>query len=338
MSALSDADRALPSWLHSPWQQIQDNAARGRLGHALMLTGPEGVGKHLLAQAIRELALCGEHAVPACGICRSCVVARAGNHADDHEVLRPADKKTISVEQIRELIGKLDLSPSYGNRKIGLIAPAETMTTAAANALLKTLEEPPGDALLILVSHSTRALPATVLSRCQRIECAAPSYPEGRAWLTDALGSAEGDVCLSLAGGAPFQAEKYYNQGVESIYSSVIEDVSRLRLGRADVISVASGWTDEHLDVRLRTLYSMIRQLALEALDLEGELAHKTDLQSLRQGRGEIKLSALLGYQDAVLRARARLDSPLNQQLMIEALLAPWAEGLNSQGLEYQHQ
>lgn len=327
----------LPKWLGEQWQRIKENALADRLGHAILLSGPKGVGKQILADEIRKIALCGEREAPSCGRCRSCEVAAAGNHSDDHSLSLPDDKKTISVDQVRHLITKLSLSPAYNNRKFGLVYPAESMTTAAANALLKTLEEPPGDTLLVLVSHNVSTLPATVLSRCQVIQCGAPQYAEGRAWLTQATGTADGDVCLQLAGGAPFQAFNYYNQGVEKIYSSVIEDVSKLRNGVVDLVHVASAWSGEHLDVRLRCLYSITKQLALEALDLDGELAHKSDLKSLRMSDGQIKLSSILGYQDSVVRARASLDGPLNQQLMLEKLLAPWSNGFSTQGLEYRN-
>ncbi|MFK8029687.1 MAG: hypothetical protein AB8G18_05575 [Gammaproteobacteria bacterium] len=331
------APTKLPNWLTAPWERVQENARIDRLGHAVLLSGPKGVGKQILAEHIRKLALCGKRSVPACGNCRSCEVAAAGNHADDHAVVLPEDKKNISVDQIRHLISKLGLSPSYENRKFALVYPAEAMTNAAANALLKTLEEPPGDTLLVLVSHNVSTLPATVMSRCQVIQCGAPEHSEGRAWLTESAGTTKGDVCLMLAGGAPFQALKYYEQGVEEVYSSVIEDISRLRNDASDLVAVASGWSDVHLDVRLLSLYAVLKQLVLEALDLDGELAHKSELKSLRMKEGQIKLSSLLGYQDAVVRARASLDGPLNQQLMLEKLLAPWSNGFRTQGLEYRN-
>lgn len=328
---------SLPFWLETQWEQLKQNAGADRLGHAILLSGPKGVGKKLLADELRKLALCGERSVPACGKCRSCEVAAAGNHPDDYALFLPEDKKSISVDQVRELISKLSLSPSYNNRKFGVVFPAEAMTTAAANALLKTLEEPPGETLLVLVSHRVSSLPATVISRCQVVHCGAPSHSEGRSWLTHALGTREGDVCLMLAGGAPFEAYKYYKQGVETIYSSVVEDIGRLKNDSTDLVSVVSGWTDQHLDVRLLSLYAITRQLAFEALDLEGELAHKSDLKSLRMGQGQIKLSALLGYQDAVVRARATLDGPLNDQLMLEKLLAPWSNDFRTYELEYRY-
>ncbi len=339
MTTTEDAVLApeLPEWLLPQWEQLQENARAGRLGHAILLSGPKGVGKHLLADELRKLVLCGERAVPACGVCRSCQVAAAGNHSDDHSLCVPDDKKAISVDQVRDLIARLALSPSYANRKFALIAPAEAMTTAAANALLKTLEEPPGDTLLVLISHHASRLPATVISRCQVVQCGAPSHAIGRAWLTEALGSAGGETCLMLAGGAPFEALSYYNQGIEEIYSSVIEDLARLRNDSADIVTIAASWSKEHLNERLLSLYAVTRQLAFEALDLEGELAHKTDLKSLRLDQGQIKLSALLGYQDEVVRARGTLEGPLTQQLQLEKLLAPWSNGFRTYELEYRN-
>jgi DNA polymerase-3 subunit delta' len=134
-----------------------------------LLTGPAGVGKRRVADAFARAFLCVEEGPAPCGACRSCARPADAPHPDLLAVAPPDNRKSIGVEQVRELGSWLALSPAWGRRKAAVVDPADAMTGEAQNALLKTLEEPPPGRVLLLVTARPGALAATIHSRCQRV-------------------------------------------------------------------------------------------------------------------------------------------------------------------------
>jgi DNA polymerase-3 subunit delta' len=141
----------------------------GRLAHALLFAGPDGVGKRLVALACAAWMECATGGADACGVCASCRQIAAGSHPDVQLLAVASGKKEIGVDRIRELKRFMQLRPMLGKSKVTIIDEAASLTVAAQNALLKTLEEPPAHSLLILVASNPDALLATVRSRCQRV-------------------------------------------------------------------------------------------------------------------------------------------------------------------------
>lgn len=136
----------------------------GRVAHAYAFVGPSGVGRRLTALAFAQALLCPAEG---CGQCRTCARVNAGTHPDCHLVV--PDGQNIKIEQIRELERLAHLTPHEGRRKVFILDSAERMTLPAAHAFLKTLEEPPARTVLVLILAQVRALPATILSRCQLV-------------------------------------------------------------------------------------------------------------------------------------------------------------------------
>lgn len=223
-----------------PWNQpILDSlkASRERLPHALLLHGPRGVGKLELAERVAQLLLC-EHADPAARPCDKCDACRwylAGNHPDFRRIepeaiakLPPAMEEEgeeggageaparrtkqpslfIRIEQIRELADFLNVGSHRGALRIALVHPAEDLYPNAANALLKSLEEPPAGAVFILVSHRPARLLPTIRSRCVALPVPVPPREAAIAWLKQ-KGAENPDRWLAYAGGAPVQAAIY---------------------------------------------------------------------------------------------------------------------------------
>ena len=149
-------------WLAEAWQRLTSRLAADRLGHAYLISGPPGLGKHALAEDFSRSALCeGARATQgaACGRCRSCLLLASGHHPDRVMVGLLEDKKVIGIDQVRDLGGFYALKSHYGRRKVAILGPAETMATNAANALLKLLEEPPPGALMLLIAHRRDVCP-----------------------------------------------------------------------------------------------------------------------------------------------------------------------------------
>ena len=144
-------------------------ASRNRLGHSYLLVGPESIGKTALAMHLGGLLVCtGDDRRP-CGACRGCVRLSRGLHPDVTIVSREADRRDIAIEQIRQLEQDISLRPYEAAHKLFCVSGADRMNDAAASALLKTLEEPPPSATLVLTAEDPAALPATVRSRCQTL-------------------------------------------------------------------------------------------------------------------------------------------------------------------------
>jgi len=142
--------------------------AHGRLHHAYLFLGPEGVGKRTIGLALAQALHCNEMADDSCGHCTNCLRIQSGNHPDVRLIEPVAGKKEISIQQIRSIEKELSFR-AFSGKKIVIIDPATLMNLSAQNALLKTLEEPPPDSLLILVASNAGGLLPTVRSRCLRI-------------------------------------------------------------------------------------------------------------------------------------------------------------------------
>lgn len=148
-------------------RRLTEAARSGQLVHALLFTGPRGTGKKSMAEILTRAVLCTGGGVEPCDVCPACKKCLAGQHPDVH-VLEP-DGRSIKIEQMRALLESMSLTSYEGGRKVALIRGADSMTEAAQNALLKTLEEPTGAALFILIAETPEALLPTIVSRCLRV-------------------------------------------------------------------------------------------------------------------------------------------------------------------------
>ncbi len=197
-----------PAWLTPAVASLTAARAAGRLPHALMIHDTPGGGGDWLAEWAASVALCvAPAAMQPCGKCIGCTrVAERINIPDLVRVHPTEESKQLRIEQVRELAQELSLTSHQGGYKVGILSPADSMNRFAANALLKTLEEPPARTLLILVAVQPSRLPATIMSRCQKIKVRAPSREESIAWLQATKGAGDWAGVLDVIGDAPFLA------------------------------------------------------------------------------------------------------------------------------------
>lgn len=197
-------------WLETPRQQLATLLNSNQLAHALLLVGAQGIGKSTLANFLADALLCTAAPRP-CGTCKSCLLRQAGNHSD--VLVVDSSSNSIGVDAVRQLSHFLQGSAQQQPNKVVLLMQAEKLTESAANALLKTLEEPPQNSFIILTTAAAETLPATVLSRCQKWQLAAQFGDDARQWLTQQSNRAAPAFLLAYSAGAPLKALQLLESG-----------------------------------------------------------------------------------------------------------------------------
>jgi DNA polymerase-3 subunit delta' len=231
------------------------------------------------------------------------------------------ESRQIRIEQVRELSAELALTSHQGGYKVAIISPADALNRAAANALLKTLEEPTPRTLLILVATQPSRLPATLLSRCQRIHVPKPARDEAVAWLQALRGPAEWGAALEVLGDAPlFAAEVEPTSVVEFARDTrrVLEETS---LGRADPAATAERWWRTDLSLRLLCIENWLTDRIRRHFTGAPFSVEMSAGVHLQRGPQIPSIRRLFGLIDAVQELKASLDAPLNRALALESLL-----------------
>ena len=335
------ADGSLPlPWLGGALTQ----AAALAKAHALLIVGPAGAGQLALGLLLAQTALC-EHPAAAqlqkpCGRCGSCHLVATRVHPDlllllpdalrvqlgwvddEDSKLGKADAKPsreIKVEQVRRAIAWAQQTSGRGRGKVLVLHPADAMNTVAANALLKTLEEPPGRLRLLLTSADPERLLATVRSRCQRLPLHLPGTAAALAWL-QTQGLADPGAVLAGAGGSPLEALAWRNEGLNA---ALLADLPR-RVAAGDPAPLAGRPLPRVIDLLLKLAHD------LQVLAAGGS-ARFYPGANLPAGAD---LTALRIWQQALLRAARHDEHPWNAALLIESLVsqaaAVWAPAADS--------
>jgi DNA polymerase-3 subunit delta' len=326
---------SLLPWNRALWRDLTGD--RGRLPHALLLHGPRGVGKREFANELARWLLC-EAPGPdgGCGQCKSCGWFDQGGHPD-FKMLEPAAEsaqeddagkkggKLITINGIRGLGDFLGLVSHQGGWRVVVVHPAESMNAPAANALLKTLEEPPANVLMLLIAHQPRRLPATVRSRCRKLAFGLPPRAQARAWLAE-RGPGDPASLLDEVGGAPLLALEYAEPerlvrrsrflGVLSRPSA--PELSQLAQDSRDRVEESWHWL-------MRWLYDLL------AIQANGQARYFPESEpALRQLAGRAAPDALWQCQLELMSAGRRLRHPLNGQLLLESWLLRYLDTMEA--------
>ncbi|EWC41527.1 DNA polymerase III subunit delta' [Stutzerimonas stutzeri] len=316
-------------WQAELWRQL---AGRARHAHAYLLHGPGGIGKRQLAEQLMALLLCQRPANGhACGNCKACQLLAAHTHPD-HYILEPEEAdKAIRVDQVRDLVGFVTQTAQLGGRKVVLLEPAEAMNLNAANALLKSLEEPSGDTVLLLISHQPSRLLPTIKSRCVQQACPLPGRQQSLDWLAGQLPELAPELreqLLTLAAGSPLAARKLHEQKVLELRALVVDGVKKLLKQQQSPSQLAEGWNALPLillfDWFCEWTHLILRyQMAGDAAGLGAADMQKV-VQYLAQKSSQQKVLVL---QDWLLEHRQKVlgKANLNRVLLLEALLVQWA-------------
>ncbi|MGE3774471.1 MAG: DNA polymerase III subunit delta' [Gammaproteobacteria bacterium] len=254
-------------WLAAPWTRLVGAWRQSRLGHAQLLHGRGGFGKRELARSFARLLLCeAAREDRACGACRGCRLFDAGNHPD-HALVAPLEAgKALSVDQIRELGEYYALRPHYRDVKIATIDAAGSMNRAAANALLKLLEEPPAGAVLLLVADRPSQLLPTIRSRCQQT-----ALDQGEAativdWLAEQDPNAARPVLLerlARAAGSPLLAQRLAEVELASAIDGLVNALGGVAVGKLSPLTAATQCANLPLDLLIDQWLRICHELLL---------------------------------------------------------------------------
>lgn len=323
--------RPLP-WQADAWAQLQSARGRGALTHAWLFAGPQGVGKKHFAAAFAASVLCSEASpVGACGACKSCRMLDSGGHPDAHLLSNnghsglalhadlelanglsfwtpdtKSKRRDIGVDAARSLIAKLATLAHLGGERIVVVSPAADMSASAANALLKTVEEPPARTTVIFVTEFAQSLPQTIRSRCQLLRFATPQRGTALSWLLHAEPMADASL-LDAAGGAPLLALDWLKSGEAARRTQWERLLLAVASRAADPIATAAeiGKDKEQVAGLLRFWQTQLAKLLRATPEAWGQ-RHELFFAQLNESRWRLE------------------DGNGNPQMLLESLLLRW--------------
>ncbi|WP_020484925.1 DNA polymerase III subunit delta' [Methylomonas sp. MK1] len=324
-------------WQEENWRQLRAYIQQQRIPQALLFSGAAGQGRRHLADYYAQTLLC--HAplsnASACGHCVGCKLFAAQTHPDFLTIEPDEPGKAIGIDKIRQLIVKLALKPQYDDAyRVVIIQPADALNTASANAFLKCLEEPTERTCLLLISEQPSRLPATIRSRCQKIDCVTPVHELAMSWLQQQGVGEQADLLLKLAQGSPLLAKHYAEQNMVQLRQQYFEAWLHIAQGKENLLTVAELWQkQEKIDLAVVLLWmaSWVADIVKYAYRAESPALANPDLKNALQALADrLELKRLYRFYDNVLTTKSQLNTQLNKQLMVEQLLISWSQ-LNRQ-------
>ncbi|WP_456417442.1 DNA polymerase III subunit delta' [Thiolapillus sp.] len=323
---------AILPWHLDTWHCLQQSLQQGRLPHALLLAGPQGVGKAGFARQLAASLLCERPQATglACGTCRQCLLLAAGNHPDLRLLLPEEGKTQIGIDAVRELVAGNTLSVGGDAYRVFIIDPAEGMSQAAANALLKTLEEPIEGTLIILLCAQVDRLPVTIRSRCQCLRFALPPEQDAIAWMEGNIQAPPEHALqlLRLANGAPLRIPALIESGELERHNRLLKDFVAIVAGQISAVSASEAWLkDCELPSLLRYVNTWLTALVRQKMTHCAEDAFPL-LQSLPE---RLDLKLLYQLLDKLHEIQRMSSNNLNPQLALESVLLEWGRIANGE-------
>jgi DNA polymerase-3 subunit delta' len=316
-------------WQETHWQQITRQRRQNRLPHALLFQGPAGTGKKDFARALAHALLCNqpEESGSACGHCEACKLLHAGTHPD-LRLLKPTPPAnttssnpvlSIKIDALRDMYRALAETSQFGGYRVAVIEDADRMPVQAANSLLKTLEEPGRDTVLILVSSHPHRLPVTIRSRCQLIRFQVPETSAALTWLEES-GIRDAGKALNIAHGAPLLARDFLENHADE-RDMLVKALKASSRGEAS-IQYAQKLAQMPKQQLLSWLLDWVSDLGrLKTCGSVAELVNEDQRSVLEHSASQADTVRIFRLQDQINELIRAEGIALNQQLLWENLL-----------------
>lgn len=305
-------------WLMTCYNELSESIKKHNNSHAILINGEKGIGRNILAKNLAQDYLNISDFLNN-GTTNS--IEEELFHPDFKFIIPEEGKLNISIEKIRSTKSFLQLTSHQGIGKVVIIHPAESMTYPAMNSLLKILEEPPEDTLIILISESIKKLPQTIISRTQIQKIKNPSLKESTNWLSG-YGEESWDDALNIFGCRPILLQELGHDYFNSKIKAISEDINSLALRNTKPSQVANSWKSEELDVNLSILYKWISNL-IDGNLLNIKKSMPSSFEKLLQS--DVDTEHCFQYLNEIATIRQYLlnGKALNWNLQISNLLVP---------------
>jgi len=316
-------------WHQRHWQRVMSSIDNDRLPHAFLLTGASGLGKRHFANRLVASLLCDTPSDTGwpCGGCRGCQLLKAGTHPDYRSIEPEEPGKAIKIDVIRGFVQQESLTSHSGGYKIVTIEPADALNIAAANSLLKTLEEPVAKTLMLLITDQPNRLPATIRSRCSLFKFNRPKSDVALDWLTSAVDiNSDPALLLSLAHGATLKAVTLSDPEMLEQRRQMLEEFSAILKRVADPVAVAARWDKMALNFVVEWFTGWLVDMIRIQVQGQNAVIINVDQKTLLRDLGShVKSKSLHLMLERLYQARRMLGGQLNTQMLLEGLLLEWS-------------
>ncbi len=311
-------------WLNAALRRFEARISRGQTPQALLVHGPAGIGRRHFALGLAARLL-GSGWRPSLDVPADQLAAVP--HPDYWSVGLEEESRVIKIDQIRELIQALSLTSHGSGWKVGLVWPAEAMNHNAANTLLKTLEEPPAATTVILVADAPARLPATIVSRCERIRLSPPTPATALAWLSSRHPDrAACERALGFSSGAPLMARSLLGDdqgpGISQLLEDLGNELQQVIDRKATPGAIARSWAARDAATCLRWLYLQTAEQLRSQVSVPGDAA--SVVPPLKIPGAALNMTACCAHLDQVIEAQRLKNRSLNMEAMFADLLMWW--------------
>ncbi len=331
---MNNIQQSLP-WLQAGWSQLHNYVLQNRVPQALLVKGNAGMGKKQLMTFFAQSVMCSapDSDGSYCGQCQSCKLFDAGTHPDYLFIQPEQPGKAIGIDVIRQLTAKLSLKPQFDSYRLVIINQADCLNMASANAFLKFLEEPTERTCLILITDKAASLPATISSRCQKLQISVTDNALIKQWLQQQGYAENSDLLVKLAQGSPLLARQLAENNLLTLRNECFQQYLKLAQGKENFVVIAEQWSKfdkQQMEFLLFCLQSWLMDIVKLQFNHQTDQLLNFDLsRNLQEMADRLDLKKIYKYYDFLLLSQQRIDTQLNKQLMFEDILIQWLE-LNS--------
>ena len=318
-------------WHSDHWENFLNSRRYNRLSHAILLSGPSGLGKISFANRMSCALVCDASDIKQqpCLQCEQCRLCDNFSHPDIFWLQPEVDEKVIRVDAIRKLINKTTLKPQKNGRRIFVINSMDQLNKSGLNALLKTLEEPTSSCIFFLISSKPHVLPLTILSRCQKYNFSYVNDSIAEPWMRNQLTNLESDIdtenLLSLSGGAPLKAIKPDNLERLRVSKELIKTFVLLKKRKINPIEALRPYAKMEIEQLLEDMMRIISDfIRLKNTENPLRLFFYSSKDELLALCCDIDIQGLFNYLDSLCLLKKQINFNLNTEMILEKIFIDW--------------